>query len=105
LFVEGDLNSAAKGLKIDVAGVKNYSIWNVDISGFNAEIATKLELILGVYVFDENGEVSLIQHLDADKYPTVKDYTDVSVSAVTFNEVRVEHGLEALIPVPSEDEE
>lgn len=105
LFVEGDLNSAAKGLKIDVAGIKNYSIWNVDISGFNAEIATKLELVLGVYVFDENGEVSLIQHLDADKYPTVKDYTDVSVSAVTFNEVRVEHGLEALIPVASEDEE
>ena len=97
LFVDGELNTTAKGLKIEAESIK-YVTWNADIAGFNAEIASSLELVIGLYAIDAEGNVTIMQYVDADKYETTKTYGDMSVNAITFNQVRVGHGLEALVP-------
>ena len=96
-FVDGDLNGTAKGLKVDVESLK-YVSWNADIAGFDASVADSLELVVGIYTNDGEGNVSVIQYVDAEKYATTKTYADMSLNAITFNQVRVGHGMEALVP-------
>ncbi len=100
LFVNGSINSTAKGLQISIDNIK-YTSWNADVAGFNASVADSLELVVGIYTNDGEGNVSVIQYVDADKYATTKTYADMSLNAITFNQVRVGHGMEALVPQPA----
>ena len=99
-IVNEALNSSAKGLMIPVDGLKYVSL-TADASGFSAEIASSLELVVGIYTNDAEGNISIIQYIDADKYATTKTYADMSLNAITFNQVRVGHGMEALVPQPA----
>ncbi len=96
-FVNGLINSSAKGVMIGVEDLK-YGILNVDIGGFNASISDSLELVVGVYASNGDDEISMIQYEDSSKYATIKTYSDRSLNAVTFNQVRVGHGMNALVP-------
>ena len=99
-FVDGTLNSSAKGLVIPVDGLK-YANLTADAMGFSAEIADSLELVVGIYAKDaENNVVKVCQYENADKYTTTKIYKDMTLNAITFNQVRVGHGYEALVPQP-----
>ena len=97
LFVNGALNSTAKGVQLSIESVI-YCTWNVDVTGFVPANANSLELVIGVYIVNEEGNVTIMQYADADKYETTKTYGDMSVNAITFNQVRVGHGYEALVP-------
>ena len=96
-FTNGSLNASAKGFMISIESLK-YVSWNADVAGFTANNAGSLELVVGIYTNDGEGNVSVIQYVDADKYATTKTYTDMSLNAITFNQVRVGHGMEALVP-------
>ena len=96
-FVDGSLNTSAKGVMIAVDDLK-YVTLNVDISSFTAEIADSLNLVVGIYTTDAEGNVKVAQYIDADKYATTKTYSDMSLNAITFNQVRVGHGMSALVP-------
>ena len=96
-FVNGLINSSARGVMIGVEDLK-YGILNVDIGGFNASISDSLELVVGVYASNGDDEISMIQYEDSSKYATIKTYSDRRLNAVTFNQVRVGHGMEALVP-------
>ena len=99
-FVNESLNSTAKGLVIPVDGLK-YANLTADAMGFSAEIADSLELVVGIYAKDaENNVVKVCQYENADKYTTTKIYKDMTLNAITFNQVRVGHGYEALVPQP-----
>ena len=103
-FVDGILNSSAKGVMVSVESLE-YSIWNIDIGGFNADIADSLELVVGIYTKGEDGSIKVAQYIDADKYATTKTYSDMSLNAITFNQARVAHGMDALIaPNPSDEQ-
>jgi hypothetical protein len=99
-FVDGSLNTSAKGFMVSIESLK-YVNWNADIAGFDANIANSLELVVGIYTDDGEGNVSVIQYVDADKYTTTKTYADMSLNAITFNQVRVGHGMDALVPQPA----
>ena len=103
LFIDNELNASAKGLKIAVDNVK-YVTWNADIAGFNATIADSLEIAIGIYVVDGEGNLSVIQYSDAEKYATMKTFSDMTLNAITFNQVRVGHELDALVPPSSNDD-
>ena len=45
--------------------------------------------------------MSVIQYVDANKYSTTKSYKDMTLNAITFNQVRVGHGMESLVPQPA----
>ena len=96
-FVDGKLNTSAKGVMIEVDDLK-YITLNVDISSFTAEIANSLNLVVGIYTTDAEGNVKVAQYIDADKYATTKTYSDMSLNAITFNQVREGHGMSALVP-------
>ncbi len=96
-FVDGSLNTSAKGVMIEVDDLK-YITLNVDISSFTAEIADSLNLVVGIYATDAEGNVKVAQYINADKYATTKTYSDMSLNAITFNQVRVGHGMSALVP-------
>ena len=96
-FTNGTLNASAKGFMISIESLK-YVSWNADVAGFTADNAGSLELVVGVYTNDGEGKMSVIQYVDADKYATTKTYTDMSLNAITFNQVRVGHGMDALVP-------
>ncbi|MBQ7411482.1 MAG: hypothetical protein IJW10_01050 [Clostridia bacterium] len=100
LFVNGSINTTAKGLQISIDNIK-YTSWNADVAGFNASVADSLELVVGIYTNDGEGNVSVIQYIDADKYATTKTYADMSLNAITFNQVRVGHDMDALVPQPA----
>ena len=104
-FVDGSLNTSAKGFMVSIESLK-YVNWNADIAGFNANIADSLELVVGIYTNDGKGNMSVIQYVDADKYTTTKTYSDMSLNAITFNQVRIAHDMDVLVPVaPSKLEE
>ena len=104
-FVDDILNSSAKGVMVSVQSLE-YSIWNIDIGGFNADIADSLELVVGIYTKGEDGSIKVAQYIDADKYATTKTYSDMSLNAITFNQARVAHGMDALVaPNPSDEQE
>ncbi len=96
-FTNGTLNASAKGFMISIESLK-YVSWNADVAGFTADNAGSLELVVGIYTNDGEGNVSVIQYVDAEKYATTKTYADMSLNAITFNQVRVGHGMEALVP-------
>lgn len=97
-FFDGNgLNATAKGIKFEIEGLK-YATINADLRGFNATTASSLELVMGIYVIDENGVASVVQHINTDNYTTNKTYADLTLNAITFNQVRAAHGLEALVP-------
>ena len=99
-FFDGkDLNASAKGLKISVDNVK-YITWNAELRGYSAAIADSLRLVIGIYTVDQNGNASVIQYADANNYTTMNKYADMTLNSVSFNEVRVAHGYEALVPPP-----
>ena len=105
-FVNEVINSSAKGIMVRVDDLQ-YSILNVDISNFNASMADTLELVVGVYTNDGEGNMSMCQHTNAEDYATTKTYTDMSLNAITFNQVRIAHDMDALVPTPApaDDEE
>ena len=97
-FFDGSaLNATAKGIKVEVEGLKYVTI-NADLRGFNASNAGALELVMGVYTIDKDGKTSVIQYADATNYATNKTYADMTLNVVNFNQVRLAHGLEALVP-------
>ena len=103
-FVDNIINSSAKGVMVSVKSLE-YSIWNIDIGGFGADIADSLELVVGLYTNDGEGNMTVCQYIDANKYATTKTYSDMSLNAVTFNQVRVAHGMDALVAAPSGNDE
>ena len=100
-FVDGSLNSSAKGITISINSVK-YATLNADISGFTASNAGSLELVVGIYANDGEGNINLAQYVDAKNYTTTKSYKDMSLNAISFNQVRVAHDMEALVPTPAQ---
>ena len=76
-----------------------YTIWNIDIVGFNPEFADSLELVVGVYTNDGEGNMAVCQHINAEYYTTAKTYSDMSLNAITFNQVRIAHDMDALVPI------
>ena len=105
-FVNEIINSSAKGIMVRVDDLQ-YSILNVDISNFNADMAGTLELVVGVYTNDGEGNIAVAQHVNAEAYTTIKTYGDMSLNAITFNQVRIAHDMDALVPTPApaDDEE
>ena len=99
-FVSSVLNSSAKGLMISIENLK-YVSWSIDVSGFNESIADSLELVIGIYAKDAEGNIKVCQFVNTDKYTTTKTYSDMSLNAITFNQVRVGHGMDALVPQPA----
>jgi hypothetical protein len=99
-FVDGTLNSSAKGLVIPVDELK-YTNLTADAMGFNAEISDSLKLVVGIYANDAKHGVKVCQYENADKYTITKTYNDMSLNAITFNQVRVGHGMAALVPQPA----
>ena len=99
-FLDGTLNSSAKGIMVSVENLK-YVSWNIDISGFTANNAGSLELVVGIYAKDKDGSIKVAQYINTDKYSTTKSYKDMSLNAITFNQVRVGHNMEALVPTPA----
>lgn len=97
-FVNELLNSSAKGVMVSVKSLE-YTIWNIDIDGFNPEFADSLELVVGVYTNDGEGNMAVCQHINADYYTTAKTYSDMSLNAITFNQVRIAHDMDVLVPV------
>ena len=104
-FFDGSaLNATAKGIKVEVEGLKYVTI-NADLRGFNASNAGALELVMGIYTIDKDGKTSVIQYVDATNYATNKTYADLTLNVVNFNQVRLAHGLEALVPVVTTGDE
>ncbi len=103
LFVNGALNSSAKGLQVEIPSVE-YTILNADVSNFNANMANSLELVVGLYTNDGEGNMTVAQYVNTQAYPTTKAYSDMSLNAITFNQVRVGHGMDALVPTTTGDE-
>ncbi len=97
-FANEVINSSAKGIMVRVDDLQ-YSILNVDISKFNASMADSLELVVGIYTNDGEGNMAVCQHINADYYTTTKTYSDMSLNAITFNQVRIAHDMDALVPV------
>ena len=96
-FVNEVINSSAKGVMVRVDDLQ-YTILNVDISNFNASMADTLELVVGIYTNDGEGNMSMCQHTNAEDYATTKTYADMSLNAITFNQVRKAHDMDALVP-------
>jgi hypothetical protein len=96
-FVDGSLNSSAKGIMVSVGDFK-YVSWNIDISSFTANNAGSLELVVGIYTNDGEGNMKVAQHVNAKSYTTTKSYSDMKLNAITFNQVRIAHDMEALVP-------
>ena len=96
-FVNGVINPSAKGLMVCVEDLQ-YSILNVDISNFSASIADSLELVVGLYTNDGEGNMTVAQYINTENYPTAKTYSDMSLNAVTLNQARLAHGMPALVP-------
>ncbi len=99
-FTNGSLNASAKGFMISIESLK-YVSWNADVAGFTADNADSLELVIGIYAKDAEGNIKVCQFVNTDKYTTTKTYSDMSLNAITFNQVRVGHGMEALVPQPA----
>ena len=99
-FVDGALNTSAKGIMVSIEGSK-YSNCSIALSKFSANNAGSLELVVGIYTNDGEGKMSVIQYVDANKYSTTKSYKNMTLNAITFNQVRVGHGMEALVPQPA----
>ena len=98
-FVDNKLNTSAKGIMVSVDGLK-YATLNIDALGFSADIADSLALVVGIYTVDTNGAMNVIQYSNPDKYTITKTYNGMTLNAITFNQVRVGHGYEALVPQP-----
>ena len=96
-FVSEVINSSAKGIMVRVDDLQ-YTILNVDISNFNADMAGTLELVVGLYTNDGEGNMTVAQHVNAKSYTTTKSYSDMKLNAITFNQVRIAHDMEALVP-------
>ena len=96
-FVSEIINSSAKGIMVRVDDLQ-YSILNVDISNFSADMADTLELVVGLYTNDGEGNMKVAQHVNAKSYTTTKSYSDMKLNAITFNQVRIAHDMEALVP-------
>ena len=96
-FVNGVINPSAKGLMVCIEDLQ-YAILNVDISNFSASIADSLELVVGLYTNDGEGNMTVAQYINTENYPTVKTYSDMSLNAVTLNQARLAHGMDALVP-------
>jgi hypothetical protein len=96
-FVSEVINSSAKGIMVRVDDLQ-YSILNVDISNFSADMAGTLELVVGLYTNDGEGNMKVAQHVNAKSYTTTKSYSDMKLNAITFNQVRIAHDMEALVP-------
>ena len=78
-----------------------YTVLNVDISNFSAELTESLELVVGIYTNDGEGNITVAQHVNTEKYTITKTYNDMSLNAITFNQVRLAHDMEALVPTPA----
>jgi hypothetical protein len=91
------INPSAKGLMVCVEDLQ-YAILNVDISNFSASIADSLELVVGLYTNDGEGNMTVAQYINTKNYPTAKTYSDMSLNAVTLNQARLAHGMDALVP-------
>jgi hypothetical protein len=102
-FVNEILNSSTKGIMLSVKSLE-YTIWNIDIGGFSADIADSLELVVGLYTNDGEGNMTVCQYAST-KYPTTKSYSDMSLNAITFNQARIAHDMDALVPPASSDEQ
>ncbi len=96
-FVSEVINSSAKGIMVRVDDLQ-YTILNVDISNFNADMAGTLELVVGLYTNDGEGNMKVAQHVNSKAYTTTKSYSDMKLNAITFNQVRIAHDMEALVP-------
>ena len=96
-FVNEVINSSAKGLMVRVDDLQ-YAILNVDISNFSASIADSLQLVVGLYTNDGEGNMTVAQYINTENYPTAKTYSDMSLNAVTLNQARLAHGMDALVP-------
>ena len=99
-FVNEVINSSAKGIMVRVDDLQ-YSILNVDISNFNASMADTLELVVGIYTNDGEGNIAVAQHVNIEAYTTIKTYGDMKLNAITFNQVRKAHDMDALVPTPA----
>jgi hypothetical protein len=43
--------------------------------------------------------MAICQHINAEYYTTTRTYSDMSLNAITFNQVRIAHDMDALVPV------
>ena len=99
------LNDKIKGLEVEISSI-DYQILNVDIGNFDIGIASSLELSIGAYAIDTNGNISVMQYVDTNNYKTTKSFADMSLNAITLNQVRLAHEMEVLVPqAPSEGDE
>lgn len=94
LFVNGVVSSD-KAMQYEINNIA-YSKFNIDISGFNANNASSFELIIAIYVTVGN-DTEVVQFVN-NNYPASKLVGSKYYSAITFNQVRIAKGLDALIP-------